>query len=459
MPAAELHDRRDQLARDNLIVFTKRTFPAYAPASHHWRIAQALQAIEARDIDRLVITMPPRHGKSELASVHFPAWFIGRNPDQRIIAASYAAGLAYRFSRRARNLLADPAWPFPEVATAGDWSAVQAWDIANHRGGYVAAGVGGGITGHGADVLLIDDPVASADEADSATFRERTWSWFTETALTRLEPAGRVVVIGTRWHEDDLIGRILSGPQAADWTVLHLPALDADGAALWPERYGPAALARIRADVGSRAFNAQYQGSPSPAEGAILKREWWRYWREPLPPFSRIVQSWDTAYKVGSSNDYSVGTTWGVAENGYYLLDRWRERVEFPALKRAVQSQYVKWSPREIIVEDAASGQSLIQELKHGTRLPIIPFRVDRDKIARVNAISAVVESGRVFLPAEASWLGEFEEEAAAFPFAAHDDQVDSLSMALARIALGAREIEIGPAVLNDAMSRLMAVQ
>ncbi len=430
-----------QIARLNLIAFTKRLFPTYRAAAHHWRIAAALQAVEAGEVDRLVVTLPPRHGKSALASHHFPAWYLGRNPDKRIIAASYSAGLAYRFSRLARNLLRDPMWPFPGIETAGDWAAVQSWDIDGHRGGYVSAGVGGSITGHGADLLLIDDAVASAEEAESEAYRERAWEWFTQTALTRLEPGGAVVLIGTRWHQDDLIGRALA-MAGAGWTHVDLPALDDDGNALWPERFDAAALHRIREQIGSRAFASLYQQRPSPAEGTILKREWWRHWRDPLPDIEWMIQAFDTAFKTGQSNDYSVCLTLGLAGGGFYLLDLWRDRVEFPALERAVRDQFVKWSPDEIIVEDAGSGQSVIQQLQRteddrltpwqpAVVLPITGYRPDKDKLARANAISPYVEGGRVFLPSVASWTDAFVEECAAFPFASHDDQVDALTMGL----------------------------
>ncbi len=424
---------RVEEACDELLAFTRRLFPAYRPADHQRRIAAHLEAVGRGDLLRLIVVMPPRHGKSTLASEHFPAWYLGRNPDRRIIACSHTAGLAYRFSRLARNKLLAPGWPFPGVALASDLAAVQSWDLAARCGGYVAAGVGGAITGHGADLLLVDDPAKSAEEAASATYRDRAWEWWTGTATTRLEPGGAAVVIGTRWHEDDLIGRLL---QSGRWTVLHLPALADDDQPLWPERYGVAALERIRAEVGSRNWEAQYQGRPAPAEGAILKREWWGWYRAgEAPVFSRTVQAWDTAYKAGRSNDWSVCTTWGEAVNGYYLLDRYRARVEFPDLKRAAVAQYEKWTPETVLVEDAASGQSLVQELQAGTRLPVVAVRVDRDKIARVNAISPKVEAGKVFLPVDAPWRDEFVEECAAFPFGAHDDQVDSMTLALARLA------------------------
>ncbi len=216
--------------------------------------------------------------------------------------------------------------------------------------------------------------------------------------------------------------------------MLHLPALDTAGAPLWPERFDAVALNRIRVAVGSRAWSALYQGQPTNDETSILRRAWWRTYAAP-PRMERVITSWDTAFKAGVHHDYSVGATWGQAENGYYLLGLWRDRVEFPELKRAVQQQAERWQPEAILVEDAASGQSLIQELQRESRLPIIPVKVDRDKVSRAHAVSPLVEAGRCFLPAAAPWVEAFIEEHAAFPHGEHDDMVDSTTMALARLA------------------------
>lgn len=220
-----LIDERD---RRRLAAFTKRMFPGYEEAPHHTLIADYLEATARGDIDRFVAIMPPRFGKSTLCSEHFPAWFLGKHPDSRIIGCSHTAHLAYHFSNRVRGIINNPAWPFPEVRVAKDESAKSVWGIEGRRGGYVASGVGGSITGFGANVLLIDDPVKSSAEADSETYRDSTWEWFTGTALTRLEPHGAVVIVGTRWNDDDLIGRVLNGPDNARWTVIHVPALSED---------------------------------------------------------------------------------------------------------------------------------------------------------------------------------------------------------------------------------------
>jgi predicted phage terminase large subunit-like protein len=447
LTARRQHDRR------HLLNFTRRMFPHYQTAHHHERIATELERIANGDNDRLIITMPPRHGKSLLASEHFPAWFLGQYPDKRIIGCAHTATLAYTFSRRCRNKLADPQWPFPDVRMARDLGNVQSWDIAGHRGGYVAAGVGGAITGHGADVLLIDDPVKSAADADSQVYRDATWEWFTGTAATRLEPGGAIVVIGTRWHDDDLIGRILSSPDADRWTVLHLPALDEQGAPLWPERFDAAALEQIKREIGARNFQAQFQGDPVPAEGGTFKRQWWRRYRVVPERFTRIELMLDSAFKEGAASDYSAIGAWGDDGSGsYYLLNVWRARVAFPELIRLAHDAH-SWARTRfpsvnvpLVIEDKASGQSAIQVLSRPYHtgdgvlpaLPVIPYAIPAgaSKVARAEGVTPLVEGGRCFIPESALWLDDWLTEHERFPFGAHDDQVDTTSMALTRFAL-----------------------
>ena len=455
MPSLE--GAKAELARRRLIPFTQRMYPLYKPVVHHTIIAEALEAVERQEIHRLLITVPPRHGKSELASVHFPPWYLGRNPDKRIIAVSYSAQLAFLFSRRARNIVQSDAWPFPS-RTAGDAAQVERWEMQSRRGGYVAAGVGGAITGMGADLLLIDDPVKSAAEAESETIRASTYDWFRATAYTRLEPGGAVIVIQTRWHELDLTGMLLSD-EAEDWHHVNLPAVAEDndaigrepGEALWAERYSESDLARIKTQIGSRYFNALYQQRPSAQEGQIFKRDWWVYTDTAPEQVSWVIQVWDTAFKAKQENDYSVCLTGVLAYDGFHILDVWRDKVEFPDLERAVRSQYLKWRPNEVVVEDAASGQSLIQVLNHGMDttnpwhnfgslgspiiVPIIPYKPDRDKVARAHAASPYPEARRIKIPVGAHWADSFVEELAGFPYGAHDDQVDVFTMFTMRAA------------------------
>ena len=455
-------DRAAVLARSHLIPFTIRMYGSqYRPGRHHHLIANVLEAVERGDLRRVIIQVPPRHGKSTIASEHFPAWYLGRNPDRRIIACSYAAHLAYRFSRRARNMLLDPRWPFLEVQPRRDARTVSAWDIEGRKGGYVAAGVGGSITGIGCNVLVIDDAVKNQQEADSPIYRERVWEWYQSTALTRVEPGGAVFLIMTRWHEDDLVGRALADDPNG-WEVIDLPAIadggpDAlgrrEGEALWPEQWSADTLAERRRAVGERAWTALYQQRPSPAGGSVFLREWWGRYTQ-LPHITEAGIFVDSAFKDGVGSDWSVFALWGRSDDGnFYLVDRWRGRVQFPEL---VQAGHDVWHRARsllpgvraipLVVEDKASGQSAIQVwgrpsmTRDGARLPalpVIPWKVPagESKLARAEGISPLVEAGRVFIPAEADWVGEFVEEHAAFPTGQHDDQVDTTSMALARLS------------------------
>jgi predicted phage terminase large subunit-like protein len=447
-------------ARDDLIAFTRATFPRYQPAPHHRAIAERLEAVERGDIDRLIITVPPRHGKSELASVRFPAWYLGRNPDRRIIAASYAASLAYRMSRQARNIIGGPGWPFPALTLAGDSAQVQQWDIAGHRGGYFAAGVGGGATGQGAHLFLIDDPVKNLEEADSPLRRDTVWDWYQSVAYTRLEERAAICLIMTRWHHDDLAGRILAAQEAGgdQWEVLHLPAV-ADvsdplerepGAALWPEKYDLASLERTKVAVGARVWSALYQGTPSNDESALLKREWWRFYGGPtgiaLPPFwDQALQSWDMTFKGGTQNDYVAGQVWARRGADCYLLARDKRRLDFPATLAAIRAMSAQYPDVHTkLVEDTANGPAVIATLEREIG-GLVAVRPEGGKVARVNAVAGLVEAGNVWLPHPtiAPWVGDFIEECAAFPTGAHDDDVDAMSQALVRLG-ASNVIQIG---------------
>ncbi len=449
-------DRLDPPARlvesgASLLAFVTRMSPGYRPARHHRHLAAALERVERGEIDRLLVVMPPRHGKSELCSVHFPAWFLGRNPDLRVIACSHTAALAQRFSRLVRGKVTDPRWPFPARLAAGE-ATVQAWGLAGHAGGYVAAGVGGPITGMGADLLIIDDPVKSAEEALSAAVRDRTWEWYTGTAYPRLETGGRIVVIGTRWHPDDLIGRILASPEREQWHLIHFPALAtgpdplgrAPGDPLWPERFDARALERIKQAMGSFWFAAQYQGEPVAPSGQIFRPDAWpRYQGDPAALY-RTGGPWqflDTAYKAGAGHSRSAIVTWVATERGWAVVDCWTGQPDFPVLVEIVREQAAKWRPLAVVIEDQASGQSLLQTLRATTRLPVVPWRPgDRDKVARAHAVSAYIEAGRVALPAAAPWVEDFVLEHAHFPAGRHDDLVDTTTMALLYLTAGAWE-------------------
>lgn len=465
----ELLKRRG--ARKNLISFCQYTFPEYQDPPHIIALAEKLEAIERGELKRLIVLMPPRHGKSELISLRFPCWYMAKHPKNSIVQAGYAESIALTHSRQARDIFISPEMTrlFPDIRyrpeRAGQETIIPERQAAHEwgtkqGGSYYAVGIGGGLTGRGYNVGIIDDPVKDAEEAESSTYRDKVWNWYTTVFYTRQEPDAAIIIVMTRWHQDDLVGRLLKqsrkNPLADQWTVLHFPAIK-ENKALWPERYSLKSLLQIRAGQtdnpdepgqGSRAFESLYQGNPTIAEGQIIKREWWRYYRE-TPKCERIIHSWDTAFKDKTQNDYSVCTIWGEASNGYYLLDVWRGKVEFPELERAVISLYDRDKPNVVIVEDKASGQSLIQAIERNTRIPILPVKVDKNKVARANSVTPLIESGRVFLPENAPWLFDYIEEMASFPNAPHDDQVDSTTQALSFMRTEPEEEEI---IIYDTM-------
>ena len=425
------------LAREDLACYSVALWPGFHMAAHHRVLIDHLEAMEQGRILRLMVACPPRHGKSTLASQLFPAWYLGRHPERSVITASYGQELADDFGRRVRDLLRHPLHRtvFPRCRIANGAASIRSFRTTAH-GAYYATGRGGAITGRGADLFIGDDLLKDHAEANSELIRRSLHDWYASVAYTRLHPGAGIILVQTRWHEDDLAGRILR-EHPSDWTVLNMPAIAKvdetfrkAGEALWPERFPVELLESIRTQVGGSVWAALYDQMPSAAEGAIFKRQWFREFTLP-PKFSRIVQSWDTSFKTGTENDFSACTTWGVAENGYYLLWFWKERLEFPELKRKMRMLAEDWNPSQIFIEDAASGQSLIQEMRARSALPIIPIKVDKDKIARAQAVTPMFEAGRVFVPQSAPWLNGYIDELASFPNGVHDDAVDSTTQAL----------------------------
>jgi predicted phage terminase large subunit-like protein len=427
-----------ELARVDLAAYASALWPPFTLAPHHRIIIDQLERVERGELDRLMIAMPPRHGKSVITSTLFPAWYLGRHPERSVIASSYGQELASDFGRRVRNFVVDPLHTtiFPECRVADDSNAVHRFGTFS-GGNYYAVGAGGPLTGRGADLLLIDDPIKSREQAYSSAERKSLQQWYETVAYTRLQPGGAVVLIATRWHESDLTGWLLEEHASEGWKVVSFPAIAEtaegwrrEGEALWPEKFPVETLERIKEAIGGAAWASLYQQRPTLEEGAVFKREWWRTYRE-QPECKRVIFSLDTAFKAGQSNDYSVIAIIGETETGYYLLHVWRGRAEFPELKRQAVAFADIWKPHAVLIEDAASGQSLIQALQAETRLPVLPVRPQGDKQSRAAAVTPLVESGRVFLPEAAPWLRDFMDEASAFPAAPHDDQVDALTQAL----------------------------
>ena len=446
---------KKELMERHLADFVKAFWPIVEPTTPliwNWHldlVCEYLEAVTAGRIQDLIINMPPRHAKSTLVSVMWPCWVWVSEASKRMIFSSYAQELATRDSVKCRRILTSPEflsrWG-DRVRLTGDQNVKTRYE--NTATGYrMATSVGGSVTGEGGDVLVVDDP-HNIKEIHSDTIRRSVLEWWDSVMSTRRndpERSARVIIM-QRGHREDLSGHVLKRDdyhhlciqsvaekkETITFPVSGRKVERREGDLLWPKRYGKDAIAEARRELGSYGFAAQHQQRPTPLGGGIIKRAWWKFYRKLPESVAQCVQSWDTAFKKGEQNDYTVGSTWIEASDGLYLVDLWRKRVEFPELKRAVVAQYDKHRPFAVLIEDKASGQSLIQSMKRDTRLPIKAIGVDSDKIARVHAISPAIEAGTIYLPERASWLADFLDEFEAFPNGSYDDQVDSVSQALA---------------------------
>jgi predicted phage terminase large subunit-like protein len=469
-----LEEKRRRRARDDLSEFCKaieipgapineqdpdceQFYPdRVTPAAHHILINDALMRVEQKQIKRLMIFMPPGSGKSVYSTVVFPSWFMGRRRGRNVICASYGTDLARKFSRRTRQVVRSKEYrDIFGTDLVPDNRSAETWELQN-QSSYMCAGIQAGITGNRADCIICDDPIRGRQDADSPTIRENVWEEYKASIRTRLKPNGSIVIINTRWHEDDLCGRILPKTwngesgwiQAQDgeqWYVICLQAQCTRpddplgrkiGDWLWTDWFSPAHWAQEKITQGERNWSALYQQCPTPSEGGIFKRHWFQRYGTPADD-GIIIQSIDTGNKPGELNDPSVIGTWRISRHGFQLLHVWRERVDFPSLKRMVKSSAMQWKPDGIIVEDKASGTQLIQELR-ATPVAEFPFSVipfdpqpHGDKIMRANDVSPTVEAGRVWLPEAAPWLLDFEAEIFAFPLSTTKDQVDMVSQFL----------------------------
>jgi predicted phage terminase large subunit-like protein len=419
-------------AKRSLLRFTEYTNPLYVSADHHKQIAAKLEAVERGEIDQLMIFMPPRHGKSELASKRFPAWCLGRQPRRQIIAASYNSDLADDFGRNVRNIVAEPEFGevFPDVSLAVDSKAAGRMNT-NHGGAYVAAGIGTAITGRGANIALIDDPLKDRQEADSERRRELVWDWYRSTLFTRLMPGGAIVLIQTRWHEDDLAGRLLEQDgrkeNGGQWTVLELPAIDVQGQALWPEWYPVDVLERIKATVGPREWSALYQQKPQPDEGTFFKREWFAFW-DKLPPL-RYYGTSDYAVTDGGG-DYTVHRVWGISPNGdVYRVAGWRAQSSSDEWIEAKLDLIAKYNPLCWFGEGGVIQKSVEPMLRRRMRERRVFCRLEwlssvSDKPTRARSFQALAATQRVYFEPGAD-ISEF----LVFPAGKHDDDVDTASL------------------------------
>ena len=466
--------QRAEAAYKDLIEFCKQMQSDYKVGKHHRILADLLMEIEcgknyeeqteevlATGKDRICVNMPPRHGKSQLISIYFPAWFLGRNPDKKVLMVSHTTDLAVDFGRKVRNLIATPEYQaiFPTVKLASDSKSAGRWNTSV-GGEYFACGVGSALAGRGAHLLLVDDPHNEQDIINgNLDVFDKAYEWFTFGARTRLMPGGRIAIVQTRWHLDDLTGRVvrdMSQNELADkYEVVEFPAIleTKDELApekiiekpLWPAFFDLDALYRTKASMPVFQWNAQYQQKPTAEEAALVKREWWMTWENESPPQCEyIIMTLDAAAEKNNRADYTALTTWGVffheEENCHciILLNSIKRRLEFPELKELAWEEYEEWNPDAFIVEKKSSGTPLYQEMRRGGLMvqEYTPHRGSGDKTARLNSVADIVRSGLVWVP-QTRWAEEVVEEVAGFPFMSNDDLVDTTIMALMRFRQG----------------------
>ncbi len=465
----------EDFAYSRLISYAAYQWPGYRDAAHHRLIARHLEAVERGDIKRLMITMPPRHGKSMLASEFFPAWYMGRNPDHYVVTATYAQELADDFGRKVKNQIEDAAYQaiFPGVGLADDSKSAKRFHIegasggfehsTSQRGAFYAVGVGGPLTGRGAHLLLIDDPVKNREDAESEVIRKKTKDWYTSTAYTRLMPGGRIIVIQTRWHEDDLAGWLLNEHPHEGWITLDLPAIGNDGAALWPEQYDVETLEKIKLALGPRDWSALYQQRPSPETGDYFKRDWLHSYEE-LPPRSMLSVYGASDYAVtANGGDYTVHVVVGLDPDGrMYLLDLWRGRTSSEQWVSAFCDLVLKWKPigwaEETGQIKSGVGPFLNREMiNRQAFVAREDFPTRGDKAIRAQSIRGRMAMRGLYVPKGAPWVAELISEMTHFPVGVHDDQVDALGLAgqlLDRMAVGQRpdpkKAEPAPANIHE---------
>jgi len=446
--------KTQQNVKNDFMSFVNYVWPSFIHGRHHQIMANAFERVARGELKRLIINMPPRHTKSEFASYLLPAWFLGQYPDKQIIQTAHTTELAVGFGRKVRNLVDSDRYReiFPDVGLRADSKAAGRWNT-NHNGVYFSIGVGGAVTGRGADLFIIDD-AHSEQEATLAESNpeiyDKTFEWYTSGPRQRLQPGGAIVIVMTRWSKKDLTGQILkASAQRADenWEVIEFPAILPSGKPLWPQFWSINELETLRATLPSGKWMAQYQQQPTSDAAAIIKREWWQVWEEDTPPSCEfVIQSWDTAFLKTERSDYSACTTWGVfyqeddtgvMRANIILLDSFKRRMEFPELKQKAYEMYSEWEPDSLIIEAKASGAPLVFELR-AMGIPVQEFTPSKgnDKIARLNACTDMFASGMVWAP-NTHWAEELIDEVASFPSGEHDDLVDSLSQAMMRFRKG----------------------
>jgi len=439
--------RKLDLAEKRFIPFVKHVWPEFIEGDHHVKIAKKFEDIANGKIKRLIVNMPPRHTKSEFASYLFPAWMVGKNPKLKVIQTTHTGELAVRFGRKMKNLVdtSEFAQVFEDCKIAADSKAAGRWET-NKGGEYYAAGIGGAITGRGADLLIIDDPHSEQD-ALSETAMDSAYEWYTSGPRQRLQPGGAIVIVMTRWSTKDLTGKLLNAqtePKADKWEVIEFPAIMPSNTPVWPNYWKLEELEGVKASLSEGKWQAQWQQNPTSEEGSIIKREWWKEWKQKeIPDLVHIIQSYDTAFSKKETADFSAITTWGVfypPNKGPHLIlvDVRKGRWDFPELKKIALEEYKYWEPETVIIEAKATGTPLTHELRQ-IGVPVVNFTPSKgnDKHVRVNSVAPLFEAGKIYYPADKRWAEEVIEECAAFPYGEYDDLVDSTTQALLRFRQG----------------------
>ena len=440
-------EKKKKLAQKDFLSFVKQIWPEFIEGEHHKTIADKFNKLASGEINRLIVNMPPRHTKSEFASTLLPAWMIGNTPKLKIIQTTHTGELAVRFGRKAKTLIDSPEYQeIFKTRLREDSQAAGRWETAQ-GGEYFAAGVGGAITGRGADLLIIDDPHSEQDAMNMSAL-ERAYEWYTSGPRQRLQPGGKIVCVMTRWNTKDLTGILSknqSEPKSDQWDLVEFPAIMPSGDPVWPGYWKLEELESVKASLSLGKWNAQWMQNPTSEEGAIIKREWWQHWdKDDLPVLDHVIQSYDTAFMKKETADYSAITTWGIFRENedsspqMILLDAMKERLEFPELRRVAKEQYDYWQPETVLVEAKASGLPLTYELRN-MGIPVVNYTPSRgnDKHTRVNSVAPLFESGKIWAPTDKQFAQEVMEECAAFPYGDHDDLVDSMTQAVMRFRQG----------------------
>lgn len=453
----ELEERKAvQSAQDDFLAFIAAVDKSYKFGAHLKRLGSLLMDVEENIKNRIAVSMAPRMGKSQMISIYYPAWYLGRHPDHKVIVASHTADLAVVMARKVRNLIqsAEYARIFPNTKIASDAKAAAQWNTTA-GGEYFAIGVGGALAGRGAHLIIADDPLSEQDiKAGNTNSLDNAYEWFSAGLRTRLMPDGKICVLHTRWHQRDLIGRLLKDSAMNEggdnYEAFEFPAILNEGTenekSIWPEQWTLESLQQTRASMHHIMWQwyAQYQQNPTAAEAAIIKRDWIKWWtKDNPPPIDFIVQSFDTALTTKQRSDFSVCHTWGTFTNeddgtqNVILLNKVKGKYEFPELKLMAHEQFEEWQPDSVIVEAKASGQPLIDEMRRsGIFVQDFSPGKGQDKIARLNAVADMFASGHVWFP-ETAWAAQTVEEILAFPAGEHDDEVDTMTLALQRIRKG----------------------